>query len=737
MMKTRHLLILLFFFLLTACSLVPSVEDSYDLSTLTPLPTDAAAGTPTPVPGGAEGIALTFFHAWELGDYLGMYSLLSPGSQALIDSQSFINRYTEAVTTAGVISVTSQPLAVYQEGERAEFQVRVTWQTGVVGEIVRDHTVELVYSQARWGVSWNEGLILPELAGGNRLMMQYRNPARANIYDVTGTALAFQGAAFTLAVVPGQITDEAGLLAVLSPLVGKTPEEIKALYAAAAPDWLWPVGDISTDTYQANYPSLEPYLQSGALQANQRLTRLYPAGGIAPHIIGYTGRISPEELPDYQALGYQGDEIIGLTGVEAWGEDYLNGDRGGTLTVIGPAGEIISTIAEREPRQARSVYTTINATFDQAVQQALTDALTTHPLGFSGAVVVLEVNTGKVLAMASYPTYDPAVFDPLTPNPNLETVLNDPAQPLLNRATQVNFPPGSIFKLVTFSAGMLSGLYTPETRYTSTGTWNRLGDAYIKTDWRAGGHGTISLREALVVSCNSCFYDVGFNIDGIDQWLLPNTANAFGFGVPTQIMGIGEVAGFIGNPEWKLNTYGEGWSTGDTVNMSIGQGFVDVTPLQIANMFAAVANGGTLYRPTVIDRIGAGGGAPEEPIPSQVLGQLPITAETLTVIQESLFRVTTAGSGTATDKFVGLRVPVAGKTGTAEAANFGPPHAWFGGYAPAGPYTLADGTVITTPQIAVVVFAQNAGEGSAVSAPIFRRIIELYYGITPLTPFPW
>lgn len=122
MTKTRHLLILLFFFLLTACSLVPSVEDSYDLSTLTPLPTDAAAGTPTPVPGGAEGIALTFFHAWELGDYLGMYSLLSPGSQALIDSQSFINRYTEAVTTAGVISVTSQPLAVYQEGERQNFR---------------------------------------------------------------------------------------------------------------------------------------------------------------------------------------------------------------------------------------------------------------------------------------------------------------------------------------------------------------------------------------------------------------------------------------------------------------------------------------------------------------------------------------------------------------------------------------------------------------------------------------
>jgi penicillin-binding protein 2 len=735
-MKKSNLL-LLFLLFLSACNLIPSPEDSYDLSTLTPLPTESDFGTPTAVPDGAEGVALTFFRAWESGDYLGMYSLLSPGSQALIDSQAFINRYTGALNTAGVITVKTQPLAAYQEGDRASVQMRVTWQTAVVGDLVRDHEVELVYSQARWGISWHEGLILPELAGGNRLAMQYRNPARANVYDVNGTALAFQGSAFTLGVVPGRITDEAGLLNVLSPLLGKTGEEIKEMYAAAAPDWLWPVGDISTETYQAIYTSLEPYLQSGALQANQRLTRLYPEGGIAPHIVGYTGRISPEQLSSYQTEGFQGDEIVGLSGVELWGEDYLNGERGGTLTVVGPAGELITTLVEQEPRQARSVYTTLDAPFQQAVQQALADALTSHPLGFSGAIVVLDVNNGNVLAMGSYPGYDPAIFDPLNPNPNLSAVLNDSSQPLLNRATQVNFPPGSIFKIVTFSAGIASGLYTPETAYTSTGTWNRLGDAYIKRDWRTGGHGTVSLREALVVSCNSCFYDVGYNIDGVDQWLLPNTANAFGFGQPTQIVGISEVPGFIGNPEWKMNTYGEGWSTGDTVNMSIGQGFVDVTPLQIANMFAALANGGTLYRPTVIDRIGSGGGAPEEPLPAQVLGQLPISPEILGAIQQSLFRVTTANSGTATDRFAGLVVPVAGKTGTAEAANFGAPHAWFGGYAPAGPYTLANGTVVTTPQIAVVVFAENTGEGSAVAAPIFRRVIELYYGITPLTPYPW
>ena len=142
---SKYLYLLLFFLFLTACDLVPPVENTYDLSTLTPLPTEPGAGTPTAVPGGAEGIALTFFHAWENEDYLGMYSLLSPGSQALIDSNAFINRYTEALDTAQGTAMQSQPLAAYQEGERAEFQVRVTWQTSIVGAIVRDHNFELVY----------------------------------------------------------------------------------------------------------------------------------------------------------------------------------------------------------------------------------------------------------------------------------------------------------------------------------------------------------------------------------------------------------------------------------------------------------------------------------------------------------------------------------------------------------------------------------------------------------------
>jgi penicillin-binding protein 2 len=306
---------------------------------------------------------------------------------------------------------------------------------------------------------------------------------------------------------------------------------------------------------------------------------------------------------------------------------------------------------------------------------------------------------------------------------------------LVNRATQGAYPAGSVFKIITFSAAVNSDLYTPDTRYTSTGTWNRLGDEFIKTDWLRGGHGTVSLRQALVVSCNSCFYDVGYNLDGTDNTLLPRIAGAFGLGQPTGIQGVAENSGLIPDPDWKLATRGEGWVTGDAVNMAIGQGDVQVTPLQIANILAAIANGGTLNQPTLIDHLGAGGGAPEEAWPLHVNGTLPLTAEQIEIIRASLWDVAHSPSGTATHRFVGLDVPVAGKTGTAEAPP-GNSHAWFTGYAPAAAYTTADGRQIAGPEIAIAVILENSGEGSDVAAPLFRRVVELYYGIEP-APFPW
>lgn len=735
----QTLLLFSWLILLIACDANTLIQDSRTPVPSTPTPTATAPPTPESVAEDASGIGRAYIRAWEAQDYLGMYSLLSPQSQALVDSTGFVNRYDDAMRTATITDIHAQPIASNQTGDSASFGTRVTFETAVIGAFSRDFTIPLVYRNGRWGIVWNEGLILPELMGGNRLHLDHRIPSRANIYDFNGRALAYQGQVIALGIVPGQIEDEEGLLTILSDIFNQPPEDIQAKYADYLPDWYAPIGDIPEETMQTYLPQLQPYIGKGLAQPQTRLARLYPEDGVAPHLVGYTGLIPAENVESYLALGYQEDETVGLSGLEAWGEEYLNGERGGTLQVVGANGEYISTIQERDPKQARSIYTTLDRDFQLAVEQALNQAILTYPIGSAGSVVVLEANTGRVLAMASYPTYSPYIFDSVRPDATnqLGAILTDPNQPLLNRATQGAYPAGSTFKIISMAAALQSGLYTADSRYTSTGTWDRLGETLVKRDWREGGHGTVSLVQALTVSCNSCFYDAMYNVDAFDTSFFPDIAQQFGLGELTGIVGVQEASGLIPNPDWKLTTVGEGWARGDAVNMAIGQGYVQVTPLQMAMVTGAVANGGTLYRPTIIDRIGEGGGAPVEEWPTEAGGLLPLSPDQLASIQQGLWEVTNnLDSGTAAFQFDGLPVVVAGKTGTAED----PPrtsHAWFIGYAPASPYNQPDGTIIEQPEIAVAVMIENAGEGSAVAAPIFRRIIELYYGIEPVAPYPW
>ncbi|MBK7216638.1 MAG: hypothetical protein IPH95_06100 [Candidatus Promineofilum sp.] len=384
----------------------PATPDPADLA-LTPQPTDA------PITDDAGGYARAFYRAWEAGDYLGMYSLLAPSSQAVVDSVAFVERYAETMDTASIEGVHIQPLAQLQEGDTAEFSVRVTLASAVVGDIIRDHTMRLAYEGGRWGVVWDEGLILPELAGGNRLALELRIPSRGNIYDRDGQALAYQGTAYELGVVPGQIADEPGLLAVLSATLNTTADRIQAKYANALPDWYVPVGLVSEETLQAHALALEPYLGQGLTTPDRKPSRLYSESDSAAHVIGYLGQIPAEELADYKARGYRGDELVGLAGLEAWGEEYLNGTRGGILSVIDSAGNVVELLQDREPEVARSIYTTIDLDFQAAVEQALADAIATHPAAEYGAIVVLDPQSGAVRAMATYPSYDPQAFNPL------------------------------------------------------------------------------------------------------------------------------------------------------------------------------------------------------------------------------------------------------------------------------------------------------------------------------------
>jgi penicillin-binding protein 2 len=448
--------------------------------------------------------------------------------------------------------------------------------------------------------------------------------------------------------------------------------------------------------------------------------------------VGYTLPVPAEELDEYRQRGYRGDEKVGQAGIEKWAEDYLAGQHGGSLYVVDPNGQIVTRLGQSEPQPAQSVYLTIDENLQYYAQRALT--------GFTGAVVVLERDTGRVLAMASSPGYDPNLFDPTNPNNiGLGDLLDGTGQPLLNRATQSEYPLGSVFKIVTFSAGLESGLYLPETTYDCQYDWTRLPDQ-VRHDWtwehcqeavRAGDFcddsstlpsGLLTYPQGLMRSCNPYFWDIGYTLYQHERITdVANMARAFGFGQPTGIDQVAEASGQINDP-------------GDAIelaNMVIGQGDVLVTPLQVAVMIAAVGNGGTLYRPQLIEKIQPIEGDPLVVFKPEARGTLPLNPITLQTLQDALWGVVHQGSpkpGTAEFRLRGLDFPVAGKTGTAESGN-GPPHAWFAGY------TLAAEST-NLPDIAIAVIVENQGEGSDYAAPIFRAIVETYYYGQPQAR-PW
>ena len=682
----------------------------------------------TSLPPNPEGTASAFLNAWQQGDYSGMYALLSPLSQDSISPQEFVARYSDAGAAMTLTAIETTILSSLQKELDAEVLFRAAYKTALVGTLEREITMRLRYDGGRWGVSWEDGLILPELKGGNALFMDYKIPSRGNIYDRNGFAFAAQTDAVAIGVVPGQITDEATLLAELSALLGRHPEVIRAQYASAQPDWYVPLGEASADQIAARYGVLAGL---GGLSLTTYQTRYHINSALgAPHAVGYTASISAEALKYYQSLGYRGDEKVGAIGLEAWGEEYLAGKRGGTLYVVTPGGQIAATLAQSESAPAQSVYSTLERDFQKQVVQALGD--------LPGAAVALNINTGEVLAFASSPSFDPNLFDAANLNSSaLGAVLNDPARPLLNRVTQALYPPGSTFKVVTMAAALTSGRFTRDTAYYCGNSWDELGPNFIKYDWTAAKElppsGEINLVESLIVSCNPYNYHIGLTVYDVDHDLLPKMARAFGLGQPTGIVGLldntnEEVGGLVPDTQWKQQDGGQ-WTAGDSVNMAIGQGELQVTPLQMANLYAAIANGGTLYRPQLVLRVAAPDEAPVYEFEPAVIGQLPLTTEQLDVIREGLRGVIANRRGTARRSFLGLQIPVYGKTGTAENSSGGAPHAWFVGY------TQAERD--NRPDIAVAVVLQNRGEGSEWAAPIFRRIVEAYFFERAYTLYPW
>ena len=673
-----------------------------------PQPAAIPAPTPTPALSGAEAVAREYLRAWQEGAYDRMYALLSTSAQAAISADKFASRYraiaAEATITGLTASITNAQRVLTGT---AEITFTLTVDTQFVGQFQSQTALDLSYEGQRWAVDWTPESIFPLLLRDNLVHMFVHVPSRSSIYDRRGLPLATDAQVIEIGVVPGEIKDEAQLLRVLSTVLGLSPDAIQARYTGAGrPDWFMPIADLAPETAQNNQQLLSSV---AGIAQREKAVRAYPQGSLAAQVVGYMAEIDAPTLARLEAQGYREGDRLGVSGLEGWSEQYLAGTRGGTLAIISPAGRIVWTLAERPAQESYNLYTTL----DVALQRAAENILGQHV----GAIAVLDVRNGEVLALANHPGYDLNVFISGSAEQR-QALLNDPQRPFLNRALVGIYPPGSTFKIITIAAGMEELGLAAGQPYYCAGRWDGIVDATTRFCWLKTGHGHLDLLNGLVQSCDTVFWEVGKALNERDPHALPLYARGFGLGAATGLNALVEADGLIPDPQWKARNYSgaeQQWLPRDAVNMAIGQGDVLATPLQMANLVAAVANGGTLYRTRLLRRMVSQSGQDEQEFGPEVLGQLPVSAANLQVVRRGMQGV--VSYGTASRAFAGATIVMAGKSGTSEAPP-GEPHAWFIGYAPA-----------SDPQIAVAVVLEHGGEGGANAAPLFRRVVEAAMGL--------
>ena len=656
-------------------------------------------------------VAGTFVNLWDAGDYNAMYGLLSANARQHISQADFVKRYQGIDQEVGQTSI--QVTLGEASSDALRFPIHVVRQSAKVGQLAEDNAIPIVRDNDGYRVEWTPSLIFADLADGFVRWIP-DIPQRGRILDRKGRPLAHLGTIDKVGVIPGQIKDEQTMLQQLSQALGMPADQIKALYSGGQPDWFMPIKNYSDPM---DPKLLQQLAGIPGVTVQKWPDRVYPAGPAAAQIVGYLSQVTADELPKLAKEGYSSGDLIGRAGLEAWGEQYLRGKPGGRLVIVGPDGQERKTLGQVKSQPAADIVTTIDLDTQIAADKALGNK--------TGSVVVIDPNTGAILAMVSHPSYDPNQFI-LGMTDQDWAALNDPnTRPLVNRATQVAYPIGSTFKIVTTLGAMVDLGMTPTSTITCPGSFSLPNNPQqVWKDWSITGQGTLTLHNALVQSCDTAMYQIGVKLDEKDRNLLPNLAKSFGFGAPTGISEIPEVAGVVPDPTWKLQTVKDGWATGDAVNLAIGQGYFLATPLQVANAYAALANGGTLWQPYLVQQVDALDGTKLYTHQAKQIGKLPGTPDQLDAIRQALKDVVTAPNGTAAGlsrfhPFNGETHQVAGKTGTAESGQT-QPHSWFASFSP-----------VEGAKIASVAMVEYGGEGGDVAAPIDRQVIDGYYAANP------
>ncbi|MBI4122144.1 MAG: penicillin-binding protein 2 [Parcubacteria group bacterium] len=455
--------------------------------------------------------------------------------------------------------------------------------------------------------------------------------------------------------------------------------------------------------------SRREYLNEGPVGGQRDDTQVYEPVQSLSHLLGYMTRLQPGEYDDLSTKGYLYNDSIGRTGLESFYEETLRGQFGSRDMEVDAQGQFKQVLNVQAPVDGANLITSLDLEFQRAVEAILRKHLQAAGKT-AGSVVILDPNTGEVLALVSVPTYDSNLFSKGIDTATFAELINGASQPMFPRAVAGEYPSGSIFKPIVAAAALQEGVVTPRTTFTSVGGI-RINEWFFP-DWRAGGHGATDVYRALADSVNTYFYIVGggyqqFEGLGVDR--LTAYARQFGLAQATGIDLPGEASGFLPSKQWKEEIKKESWYIGDTYHLAIGQGDLLVTPLQMAQVIATFANGGTVYKPHLVTSIVDASLNPLQTMAPAVVSTDMVSDAHLQTVQQGLRQVVTRGSG---QRLSDLPVDVAGKTGTAQWHSSRDPHAWFVGYAP-----------YRAPTIAFSVLVEEGGEGSGIAVSIAHDLL--------------
>ena len=562
-----------------------------------------------------------------------------------------------------------------------------------------------------------QGEYFSAVAEGNRIRVMDIKASRGVIYDRHQNLLVENVPGFSLAVIPVDLTnDEAEfrLLAdELAKISAKSAEEIYQLISGQLPYSYQPViiqenltqgQAILVNILSSRFPGvvLRTVSTRNYLDASDHFS--------LSHILGYEGKIEENKLKEYLNYGYSIDDYVGKAGIELFYETQLKGINGREQVEVDATGVAKEIIASQKPVSGQNLVLTVDLELQQQAERSLRRTLSAFGKD-KGAVIVLDPNSGEILAMVNWPAFDNNLFSRGISAEDFSSLINDPDQPLFTRAVSGEYPSGSTFKLVVAAAALQEGLITPSTGFNSVGGIRV--SSWFFPDWKAGGHGWTTIVKALAESVNTFFYIIGGGLDdfeGLGVEKMREYAEKFGLNKKLGIDLSNEAGGFFPSIEWKNKTKGEQWYIGDTYHVAIGQGDILVTPLQVAGWTSVFANGGTLFQPHLVKEILDKDNNVISQMEPKILNQDFIDSENIQTVNRGLRQAVLTGSAQGLS---GLPIAAAAKTGTAEWSSQKPPHAWLTTFAP-----------YENPQIVVTVLIEEGGEGSTVALPVAREIIS-------------